>query len=32
MEMANELTEWHKKYVSDQKEVMRTENFRKRKY
>ena len=32
MKMANELIEWHKKYVIDQKDVMRTEDYTVRKF
>ena len=31
-QMADELIEWHKKYVVDQKDVRREYDFRKRKY
>jgi len=31
-QMANELVEWHKKYVVDQKDVARTEDYTIRKY
>jgi hypothetical protein len=31
-EMANELVEWHKRYVKDQKDVIRTEDYTVKKY
>ena len=31
-QMANELVEWHKKYVTDQKDVLRMEDYTVREY
>lgn len=32
LQMCDELTEWHKKYTKDQKDVRREESYNKKKY